>query len=230
MDGNGRWAAERGEPRVRGHERGADAVRRTVEAAPGLGITHLTLYAFSSDNWNRPAGEVDALMRLFLRFLRNERQRCQSQGVQLEVIGRRDRLAPDLQKEIADTTAATARGSRLRLSIAIDYSSRDLLVRAARLLDANDASPRSYASLLAQVAGTSEPLPDLDLLIRTGREKRISDFLLWEAAYAELYFTDRMWPDFSESELKTAVQDYLRRERRFGRVPDPQDDDVHAAV
>lgn len=193
-DGNGRWAAARGRPRTDGHRAGATAVRRVVEAAPSLGIEVLTLYAFSSDNWHRPAAEVGALMRLFERHLRSEPARCVAEGVSVRVIGRRDRLARQLVRAIEATEAATADCRRLRLNLAVDYSSRDALRRG-------------------------ELLPDVDLLIRTGGEQRLSDFLLWECAYAELYFTTRPWPDFGARDLAAALADFERRERRFGRVP-----------
>jgi len=194
MDGNGRWAGRRGLPRVAGHRAGAEALRRTVEAAPGLGIGALTVYAFSADNWKRPAAEVAALMRLFARYLRSEVPRLVENGVRLEVVGRRDRLPVPLVTAIAAAERATARGTRLCLRLAIDYSSRCAM--EARVL-----------------------LPDVDLLIRTGGEQRLSDFLLWESAYAELYFIDTMWPDFGAAELAAAVAEFQARERRFGGLP-----------
>ena len=191
MDGNGRWAARRGLPRIAGHRAGAQAVRRTVEAAPDLGVGALTLFAFSSDNWKRPANEVAGLMRLFARHLRTETPDLVQNGVRCQVIGRRDRLAAPLVSLIADTEAATAGGERLDLRIAIDYSSREA-IRAGAIF------------------------PDVDLLIRTGGEQRFSDFLLWECAYAELYFTDLFWPDFGAEPLAAAVAEFRRRDRRFG--------------
>ena len=225
MDGNGRWAVARGRSRTAGHLAGADAVRRTVEAAPGLGIGILTLYAFSSDNWRRPPEVVGALMRLLRRYLMAETGRCVENGVRVQVIGRRDRLAGALVREIESAERATARGEKLWLRIAVDYSARDAIVRAARRLAAappgadaeGDAGSREAFSRL--VAECSEPhAQDLDLLIRTGGEKRLSDFLLWEAAYAELIFTDRMWPDFGAADLEDAVREFRHRERRFGMV------------
>ena len=195
MDGNGRWATRRGLPRAAGHRAGAAAVRRAVEAAPDLGIGQLTLFAFSADNWRRPPREVAYLMRLFARHLRTEAADLTRNGVRLEVIGRRDRLPPVLVAAIAAAEHATAAGSRLRLRLAVDYSAR--------------AAIRSGALL-----------PDVDLLIRTGGEQRLSDFLLWEAAYAELYFTDRMWPDVGAADLAAAVQAFHARERRFGGLPE----------
>jgi undecaprenyl diphosphate synthase len=195
MDGNGRWATRRGLPRSAGHRRGAEAVRRAVEAAPGLGITQLTLFAFSADNWQRPAREVDLLMRLFARYLRTETAELRRRGVRLEVIGRRDRLPARLVAAIAAAETATAAGAELHLRLAVDYSAR-AAIRAGSLV------------------------PDVDLLIRTGGEQRLSDFLLWEAAYAELHFTDRMWPDFAAPDLGAAVQAFHARERRFGGLPE----------
>lgn len=195
MDGNGRWAGRRGLPRAVGHRAGAEAVRRAVEAAPGLGISALTLYAFSADNWKRPAGEVAALMRLFGRYLTAELPRLVENGVRLEVVGRRDRLPVPLVAAIEAAERATARGARLRLRLAVDYSSRWAI-------------------------GAGVVLPDVDLLIRTGGEQRLSDFLLWEAAYAELYFIDTMWPDVTKADLAAAVAEFHARERRFGGLPE----------
>jgi|SRR5689334_20119479 len=194
MDGNGRWAGRRGLPRVAGHRAGAEVVRRVVEAAPGLGIGALTLYAFSADNWKRPTGEVAALMRLFARYLRAEVPRLVENGVRLEVVGRRDRLPAPLVVAIDKAARATAGGARLVLRLAVDYSSR-----------------------WAIAAGVV--LPDVDLLIRTGGEQRLSDFLLWESAYAELYFTDTMWPAFGPADLSAALAEFRARERRFGGLP-----------
>ena len=194
MDGNGRWATRRGLPRPAGHRAGAGAVRRIVEAAPDLGIGQLTLYAFSADNWRRPPREVAYLMRLFARHLRTEAAELIRNGVRLEVVGRRDRLPAVLVAAIAAAERATAAGTRLHLRLAVDYSSR-AAIRAGTLL------------------------PDVDLLIRTGGEQRLSDFLLWEAAYAELYFTDRMWPEIGAADLAAAVQAFHARERRFGALP-----------
>lgn len=193
MDGNGRWATARARPRSAGHRAGAKAVRRIVEAAPSLGIGMLTLYAFSSDNWQRPVGEVAGLMRLFERFLRGETARCVAEGVQLRVIGRRDRLAPALVRAIEAAESATESGSTLALNLAVDYSSR-LAMR------------------------TGDRLPDVDLMIRTGGEQRLSDFLLWESAYAELLFTPVQWPDYDAASLADAVAEFRARDRRFGGV------------
>jgi undecaprenyl diphosphate synthase len=219
MDGNGRWARALGRPREFGHRRGAESVRQVVEAAPDLGITTLTLYAFSSDNWGRPATEVSVLMRLFRRYLRTETAELRDKGVRLQVVGRRDRLAPALVRAIEKAEADTAGGRRLLLRLAVDYSSRDLLIEAVRQAAASDDVGRhDIARLLGQAMNGGGPAPDVDLLIRTGGEKRLSDFLLWECAYAELYFTPVMWPDFDGRHLATALEEFRSRDRRFGRV------------
>ncbi|HEX8410350.1 MAG TPA: polyprenyl diphosphate synthase [Thermoanaerobaculia bacterium] len=214
MDGNGRWATERGLSRTAGHRAGAEAVRRVVEAAPGQGVRLLTLYAFSSDNWSRPRAEVDALMMLLQRFLSAETARCVDEGVRINVIGRRDRLSPRLVRLIEATEAATGGGEKLRLRLAIDYSSRDAIARAS----CERCSERTFRQRLAYVTHADSAAEDVDLLIRTGREKRLSDFLLYEAAYAELHFSDRFWPDFCGDDLARAVADYRGRHRRFGAV------------
>jgi undecaprenyl diphosphate synthase len=218
MDGNGRWAQARGWPRRRGHRAGADAVRRVVEAAPALGIGALTLYAFSSDNWRRPPGEVRTLLALFRRFLRSELETCRRERVRLSVIGRRDRLPDDLVRAIDRAEQATAGGERIHLRLAVDYSSRDAIVRAAASAPGSDLSREEFRRLLARAHHAEEATPDVDLLIRTGREQRLSDFLLWESAYAELFFTDRLWPDFTGDDLAEAIDAFARRERRYGAV------------
>jgi undecaprenyl diphosphate synthase len=222
MDGNGRWATRRGLPRVAGHRAGIAAVQRIVEHAPDIGIRCLTLYAFSSDNWRRPASEVQSIFWLMRAFLRLETERLRQRGARLEVIGRRDRLAQSVLREIDKTEAATATGRRLHLRVAIDYSSRDAIARAAAEAIANlshDAvlTAEALGPMLTQAL--TAHCGDVDLLIRTGGEQRLSDFLLWESAYAELLFTDRMWPDFDEADLEAALNEFNRRERRFGAVP-----------
>ena len=218
MDGNGRWAARRGLPRTAGHRAGAESVRRVIEAAPELGVRTLTLSAFSSDNWKRPPREVWALMRLLRRHLAAETASCVERGIRLSVVGRRDRLPTPLRAAIENSEHATAQGSDLHLRLAVDYSARDAILRAAReLKEAEDVSRERFAEALAAGAG-GEASPDVDLLIRTGGEQRLSDFLLWECAYAELYFTDRMWPEFDGADLRAALSEFRRRERRFGRV------------
>jgi undecaprenyl diphosphate synthase len=207
MDGNGRWANARGLPRVAGHRTGADAVRRTVEAAPGLGVSVLTLYAFSADNWRRPAREVSALMKLLGHYLVRETDRCIENGIRLQAIGRRDRLPAALVSLLEDAERRTAHGSKLHLRLAIDYSSRQAILDAVRRDRAH--TEEAFSKALG---------PDVDLLIRTSGEQRLSDFLLWECAYAEMIFTRRMWPDFSEDDLSAAIDEYHRRDRRFGAV------------
>ena len=219
IDGNGRWAQERGLPRSAGHRAGSVAVRRTVEHAVALGIPELTLFAFSSDNWARPADEVDALMRLFARYLRLELPRCIRHGVRLEVIGRRDRLPPRLVEAIEFAERRTARGEKLWLRLAVDYSGRDSLLRAARALSDAGADFECFLAELARCLHARHPIPDVDLLIRTGGEHRLSDFLLLECAYAELYFTPVLWPDFGAAHLDAALAAFAARERRFGRLP-----------
>ena len=216
MDGNGRWAEERGLARLDGHRAGADAVRRTTEAAVRLGIPMLTLYAFSSDNWRRPESEVRGLFALFARFLRSERRRALREGVRISVIGRRDRLAPSLVREIERTELATRSGARLHLRIAIDYSARDLLVAAAAEAP---ASREAMARAIGRAMHAEDETADVDLLIRTGRERRLSDFLLWECANPEHVFVDRMWPEFTEGDHQEALRAYESRQRRFGRTP-----------
>jgi undecaprenyl diphosphate synthase len=222
MDGNGRWATRRGLPRVAGHRAGVAAVRRVVERAPALGIRWLTLYAFSSDNWRRPADEVESIFWLLRAYLRLETERLRQHGVRLEIIGRRDRLPNLLLREIGQAENATAEGCRLHLRVAIDYSSRDTITRAvAKATKALAPDQPPSAEVLGRVlaqALTAES-GEVDLLIRTGGEKRLSDFLLWESAYAELLFTDRMWPDFDATDLHAALAEFNRRERRFGGVP-----------
>jgi undecaprenyl diphosphate synthase len=210
MDGNGRWALARGLPREAGHRAGVETVSRIVEAAPDAGIGILSLFAFSSDNWRRPRLEVEALMRLLAIYLEKEADRCVRNGVRLEVIGRRDRLSASLRKAIAEAEQRTAAGTRLWLRIAFDYSGRDAILTAAR----------SIGSLSRESLGRALG-PPVDLLIRTGGERRLSDFLLWECAYAELVFSPRMWPDFGERELAAAVREFRGRDRRFGAVAPP---------
>ena len=219
MDGSGRWAAARGLPRSAGHYEGVEAVRRTVAAAPALGIGTLTLHAFSSDNWQRPWREVRELMSIFAEFLRSSVAAWVDVGIWASVIGRRDRLEPALLAAIEAAEAATQEGRRLHLRLAIDYSARDTILCAARSLGhCEEATPPEFARLLAAVDHDRAPVPDLDLLIRTGGERRLSDFMLWECAYAELVFTDRMWPDFEAADLEAAVREFRSRHRRFGRV------------
>jgi undecaprenyl diphosphate synthase len=214
MDGNGRWASRRGLPRTAGHRAGALALRRVVEHAPGTGIRCLTLYAFSSDNWRRPADEVRGIFALLGTYLRSRTSDLIRNGVRLQIIGRRDRLPQAALLAIEQAERATRECTRLHLRIAIDYSSREAIARAAANAAHTAESCRSaLATALAGECG------EVDLLIRTGGEKRLSDFLLWESAYAELVFTDCMWPDFGKDDLDEALREFGRRERRFGGVP-----------
>jgi undecaprenyl diphosphate synthase len=223
MDGNGRWATARGLPRSAGHRAGVESLRRVCDAAPALGIATLTVYAFSSDNWQRPRAEVHGLMGLLRHYMRTEVTRLKNADIRLTVIGRRDRLPDGLASAIADTEATTADSRGLNLRVALDYSARDAILRAAAHLDQVPEITRE--SLGRLISG--EPSPDrrdVDLLIRSGGEKRLSDFLLWECAYAELCFTDRMWPDFDADDLAAAIDEFHRRERRFGALaatPEP---------
>ena len=220
MDGNGRWATTRGHARTEGHRAGVDAVRRIVEAAPALGIGTLTLFAFSSANWKRSPAEVRPLFTLIEHYLRAVTGPCVEHGVRLSVIGRRDRLPVGLRAAMQSAEAATAHGRNLHLRLAVDYSSRDALLRAAcRMYTATEISPEAFARLLVGVGPDGESAPDVDLLIRTGGEQRLSDFLLWECAYAELYFTRKLWPDFGAADLEAAMRDFHSRERTFGSVP-----------
>jgi len=223
MDGNGRWATRRGRSRVAGHREGVFAARRIVEHADEIGIRCLTLYAFSSDNWRRPAAEVAKVFWLLRAFLRMETARLRERGVRLEAIGRRDRVPEAALRSIERAEEETAGGCGLRLRVAIDYSSRDAIVRAAceaaALSDEALFRPDVMRQMMTQAL--SGDCGDVDLLIRTGGEKRLSDYLLWECAYAELLFTERMWPEFDEADLDAAVAEFRLRERRFGGVPEP---------
>jgi undecaprenyl diphosphate synthase len=213
MDGNGRWGLRNGLTRSDGHHAGAEAVRRTVEAAPDLGVTALSLFAFSSANWRRPAAEVDALMALLRAYLAGDGARLVERGVRLRMLGRRDRLPADLAAEVAQVEAASAASRALTLRIAIDYSSREAIAEAATVLG-RAASPEALERLIVDEAGP------VDLMIRTGGEQRLSDFLLWESAYAELWFTRRMWPEFGAGDLADAVDSFRSRIRTFGAVPE----------
>jgi undecaprenyl diphosphate synthase len=218
MDGNGRWATQRAMPRAAGHRVGVEVVRKVVEHAPTLGITTLTLYAFSSDNWRRPAAEVSTLMRLFRSRLVSEVPRLLENNVRLTAIGRRDRLPLALANALAEAEEKTANGTTLHMRLAIDYSARDEILRAAqRLASVSEATREEFGRALGS-EHDSRPAPDVDLVIRTGGERRLSDFLLWECAYAELYFTDVMWPEFGPTDLETAVEYFQKRDRRFGAL------------
>ncbi len=219
-DGNGRWALQRGRPRQDGHRAGVDAVRRVIAAAPELGIGHLSFFALSSDNWGRPANEVEAILGLLREFFLSEAPGWAERGIRLRAIGRRDRLSPVLRAAIAsaEETTATARGLQLR--IAMDYSAREEILRAAtRFYTTVEISQAAFGEMLARVSRAGELFPDVDLLIRTGGEQRVSDFLLWECAYAELLFCPKMWPEFGVADLEAALREFHARQRRFGRLP-----------
>ena len=219
MDGNGRWATARGRPRLEGHRAGATAARAVIEAAPALGVRALTLFGFSSDNWRRPRHEVRGLMALIAATLQHEAETCARRGVRIRVIGRRDRLPRSVSRAVRQAERMTAGGGALDLRIALDYSSRDAIAQASHALEAPGASRDAFARALGRATGTDDGPLDVDLLIRTGGEQRLSDFLLWECAYAEIVFSRRMWPEFTPEDLAGAVADFAGRERRFGALP-----------
>ncbi len=235
MDGNGRWARQRGLPRVAGHKAGIDPVRMIVETSAQLGIQALTLYAFSTENWKRPPAEVDTLWRLLRLYLQRELPRLQNNGIRLNAIGRWDALSPAVREDLEATIALTSRNTGLRLNLAINYSGRTDLVDAVnRLLDR--ARLRGSLSTLqvdedslASELSTAG-LPDPDLLIRTSGEMRISNFLLWQIAYAELYVTETLWPDFDRLHFLRALLDFQKRDRRFGGVNDGSATDRNAVI
>ena len=222
MDGNGRWAKARGLPRVAGHRRGADAVKRAVRGAGELGIPCLTLFAFSTENWTRPADEVSDLMGLLRHYLRHELEELRKNGAKLRVVGNRDGLAADIVRDIADAEAATRANTRIDVNICINYGARDEILRATRRLAAQVAAGELSADRIDEARFERELLtagiPDPDLLIRTSGELRISNFLLWQAAYAELVFVDTLWPDFGKEHLEQAIAEFRKRERRYGGV------------
>jgi len=220
MDGNGRWAERRNLNRQAGHRAGVKTAEAVVRAAARRGVNTLTLYAFSSDNWSRPRAEVDALFGLLRRYLMTETDRCLGESIRLNVIGRRDRLNPTLRAQIERSEELTAACSRMHLRLAVDYSSRYSIAEASRRLHGTEAVERDeYLRQLAAVDHSDPVAPEVDLLIRTGGEQRLSDFLLWECAYAELLFLNCSWPDFDEAQLAQALEEYSRRQRRFGRIP-----------
>jgi len=218
-DGNGRWATSRGLPRSAGHRAGAESARRVIRAAPRLGIHTLTLFALSSANWKRPAAEVNAILRLLHEYLLTETTHCIDEGVRLSIIGRRDRLPATLRQAVADSEAATANGTRLHLRLAVDYSAREAIFHAScRFYKVTELSPESFSSVLAEVLRGGST--DVDLLIRTGGEQRLSDFLLWECAFAEFVFLQKRWPDFTAADLESAVKEFGQRQRTRGALPD----------
>jgi undecaprenyl diphosphate synthase len=220
MDGNGRWATAHGLSRSAGHEAGLRTARDIVEASVREGVGTLTLYAFSSDNWKRPTAEVTALMRLFRRALLGEAKRCLENGVRLTILGRRDRLPSSLRHTVEQVESLTATGTGMHLRVAVDYSARDAVLRAAAVVRGESTSRELFSELLARVDHDRMPATDVDLVIRTGGEQRLSDFLLWECAYAELLFVAKMWPEFTAKDLAEALEDFRGRNRRFGLAPE----------
>ncbi len=220
MDGNGRWATAHGLSRPAGHEAGLRTARDIVEAAVREGVGTLTLYAFSSDNWKRPSPEVTALMRLFRRALIGEAKRCLENGVRLTILGRRDRLPSSLRHTVEQVESLTSTGTRMHLRVAVDYSARDAVLRAAAAMRGDPVSREAFSELLARVDHDAMPAREVDLVIRTGGEQRLSDFLLWECAYAELLFEKKMWPEFDADDLAEAMANFRSRSRRFGLAPE----------
>jgi undecaprenyl diphosphate synthase len=219
MDGNGRWAQRRGLPRTAGHLEGAKTVNTIVETARRADVRALTLYAFSSDNWGRPSAEVSALMRLLRRYLITETRRCIDQSIRINIVGRRDRLSASLVRAIEQSERLTAACTGMHLRIAVDYSAQHSILEAARRAAANQSfDARRFQELLDEVDHSAAPAGAMDLLIRTGAERRLSDFMLWQCAYAELYFADCMWPDFDAAGFRAALDYYAGRQRRFGQV------------
>jgi undecaprenyl diphosphate synthase len=217
-DGNGRWATSRGLPRCAGHRAGAEAARSVIRCAPHLGIHTLTLFALSSANWRRPAAEVTAILNILGDYLREETEHCLDEGIRLSIIGRRDRLHPALREAIVESEALTSSGKRLHLRLAVDYSARHSLFQAAsKFYKATNLSAEAFGDILSEVQRGGPT--DVDLLIRTGGEQRLSDFLLWECAFAEFVFMDKRWPDFTPADLKHAVAEFERRERTRGALP-----------
>ena len=217
-DGNGRWATSRGLPRSAGHRAGAETARSIIRCAPHLGIHTLTLFALSSANWRRPAAEVSAILTILREYLRDETEHCLDEGIRLSVIGRRDRLHPALREAIAESEAVTLKGKRLHLRLAVDYSARHSLFQAAcKFYKATNLSPEAFGDVLAEVQRGGST--DVDLLIRTGGEQRLSDFLIWECAFAEFVFLEKRWPDFTPTDLKNATREFEKRERTRGALP-----------
>nr|Q8GLK9.1 RecName: Full=Isoprenyl transferase [Aquifex pyrophilus]AAN12288.1 undecaprenyl pyrophosphate [Aquifex pyrophilus] len=218
MDGNGRWARKRGLPRIAGHYKGAEVAEDIVEFAIELGIKHLTLFAFSTENWNRPKGEVEALFELLRRYLQTKKDKLYKLGIRVRFIGRRDRINKELVKLMQEIEEESKKFKNLFLNLAVDYGGRDDILRAVKKavkLQREEITEELFSSLLDLSCS-----PDPDLLIRTAGEKRISNFLLWNLAYTELYFSETLWPDFSREEFLKALEDFSRRKRKFGRVLD----------
>ncbi len=218
MDGNGRWAKSKGMPRIMGHYKGAEVAEEITKASLDLGIKYLTLFAFSTENWNRPQDEVELLFDLMKNYLTEKKQQLLELGVRLRFIGRRDRISKDLRRLMENLERETSKDYKITVILAVDYGGRDDIIRAVNKivrLEVKDIDEKTFSHFL-DLGDT----PDPDLLIRTAGEKRISNFLLWNLAYTELYFTDLCWPDFTKEELIKAIQDYSKRQRKFGRVLD----------
>ena len=222
MDGNGRWAQQQGKNRLRGHEAGAKAVRKTVEAAAKLGIKHLTLYAFSTENWNRPKTEVSTLMSLLVRNLRHELRLMTKNNIRLSAIGSLDKLPKKVREELVEVIEKTKTNTGTNLTLALSYGAREeikqAIINISKKVKNSTINIENIDETIINEHLYTQHLPDVDLLIRTSGEVRISNFLLWQIAYAELYFTDVMWPEFDEHELHQAINSYLKRERRFGKT------------
>jgi undecaprenyl diphosphate synthase len=222
MDGNGRWAQERGKMRVRGHEAGAKAVRKTVEAVSKLGIEHLTLYAFSTENWKRPKTEITTLMSLLVQSLRRELEQMTKNNIRLSAIGSLDKLPKKVQKELEEVIKKTASNTGTHITLALSYGAREeikeAVIQISQKVKNNIIPIESIDETIINEHLYTQYLPDVDLLIRTSGEVRISNFLLWQIAYAELYFTDELWPEFDEKSLYRAIISYQKRERRFGKT------------
>jgi undecaprenyl diphosphate synthase len=217
-DGNGRWATARGLARSSGHRAGAEAAKNTIRCALHLGIHTLTLFALSSSNWKRPPAEVNAILKLLQDYLETEKERCLDEGVRLSIIGRRDRFPVELREAVLQAEALTSKGTRMHLRLAVDYSARHSLFQAAsKFYKATSLSPEAFSDVLAEVQRGGST--DVDLLIRTGGEQRLSDFLLWECAFAELVFLDKRWPDFTPVDLRNAIMEFRMRERTRGALP-----------
>lgn len=222
MDGNGRWAQQQGKNRLRGHEAGTKAVRKTVEAAAKLGIKHLTLYAFSTENWNRPKTEVSTLMSLLVRNLRHELRLMTKNNIRLSAIGSLDKLPKKVREELVEVIEKTKTNTGTNLTLALSYGAREeikqAIINISKKVKNSTINIENIDETIINEHLYTQHLPDVDLLIRTSGEVRISNFLLWQIAYAELYFTDVMWPEFDEYELHQAINSYLKRERRFGKT------------
>lgn len=222
MDGNGRWAKKQGMLRAFGHENGTKSVRQTVEASAKLGIEYLTLYAFSTENWNRPKLEVDTLMKLLVKSLKNELATLQKNNIRLNTIGNSAMLPKGVYKELSDVIEKTKDNTRMTLTLALSYGSREEIISAVKeLAEEVKAGRMDIGAITEEALGSrlyTAGIPDVDLMIRTSGEQRISNYLLWQSAYAELYFTDVLWPDFTEADLHRAIITYQNRERRFGKT------------